>query len=105
MCLGCGTVRRWRLGAGRGYWFVQDGVILGLKTAGGRDEAGVITIKRFGENLKELHVEVGTLPCGAQRDLETIERKLRKRDALISYVGERLGEEEFSHLCFTDLYC
>ena len=74
-------------------WFVQDGVILGSKAAGGRDEADIVAIKRFGEKLKVLHVEVGTLPGGAKRDLETIERKFSKNDAIISYVGKRLGEE------------
>ncbi len=59
-------------------WYIRTGVPLGSKESGGRGEADILGLKYEDGVLHILHIEVGTLPHSADKNLEIIRNKFHK---------------------------
>lgn len=59
-------------------WYIQTGVPLGSKGSGGRDEADILGLKYEDGVPHILHIEVGTLPHSADKNLKIIRSKFHK---------------------------
>ncbi|AEH22834.1 hypothetical protein TOPB45_0733 [Thermodesulfobacterium geofontis OPF15] len=83
----------------RGY-LVEIGIPISSPKAGGRNEADVVDAKFRDGILEIIHVEVGTLPGGAEQSKETFRKKFSEevRDSIVNYFAQRLEIKTFENV-------
>jgi len=85
-------------------WLVETGIPLVTdKTVmtGSRGEADIVALKNIDGRMCVEHVEVGSLPYGPQRNLDTLKDKFsdRAKNTLIRWAKRRLGDIEVDYSC------